>query len=122
LGQKTKENPLYYLDWAKNRDRSCYRWCDRSCGLGLWGAGLSLFQGSHIFSSGDPSIAIVSNHLLNISGWIFTFGAIAAGVWITYEVVADGQPLVFIIKPVLILIGMGMSVYAIAKLIFASFM
>jgi serine/threonine protein kinase len=91
-------------------------------GWGLWGAGLSLFQGSHIFSSGDPSIAIVSNHLLNISGWIFTFGAIAAGVWITYEVVANEQPLVFIIKPVLILTGMGMSVYAIAKLIFTLFM
>jgi hypothetical protein len=92
-------------------------------GWGLGGAGSSLFQaGSHVFSSGDPSIAIVLNHLLNISGWIFTFGAIAAGIWIIYEVVADEQPLVFIIKQVVILIGMGMSVYAIAKLILALFM
>jgi serine/threonine protein kinase len=94
-------------------------------GWGLWGAGLSLLQASHVFSSGGSSVATISTQIQSLTivlDWTFLLGGIAAGVWVAYEVFANEQPPTFIMKPVARLTGMIMSVYAIAKLILALFM
>jgi serine/threonine protein kinase len=94
-------------------------------GWGLWGAGLSLLQASHVFSSGGSSVATISAQIRSLTivlDWIFLFGGIAAGFWVACEVFVNEQPPLFIMRPVARLTGGIMCVYAIAKLIFTLFM